>query len=316
MLVWDNHSCMPLRPDTGFLPQLERYRRQRVDVVSLNVTFDLMSLASSFEVLSAMRRWVCSSCDYALVKTLDDIQKEKAQGRMSVIFDIEGLKGIGSQLDLLDTYHALGVRWASPVYNRHNQFGGGCLDTDDTGITPLGRDLVERMNELGLVICASHTSRRTSLDLIEASNQPVVFSHSNGASLYPHPRNIDDEQIRACAATGGVVGINGIGIFIGRNDTSIEGIVRHICHVADLVGVAHGGISLDYAFNQKEVDDFFQNNRDLFPEEKFGSTLEMIAPEVFGALPSALAAQGMTTPEISLVLGGNWERVARTVWKV
>lgn len=101
-----------------------------------------------------------------------------------------------------------------------------------------------------------------------------------------------------------------------RLDTSIEGLVRHICHVADLVGVAHGGISLDYAFDQKEVDDFFQNNRDLFPEEKFGSTLEMIAPEVFGALPSALAAQGMTTPEISLVLGGNWERVARAVWKV
>ena len=315
MLIWDNHSCMSLRPDTGFLPQLDRYRRQKVDVVSLNVTFDLMSLASSFEVLSAMRRWVRDSHDYALVNTLDDVQMQRAQGRMSVIFDVEGLKGIGSQLDLLDTYHALGVRWASPVYNRGNQFGGGCLDSDDTGITLLGRDLVRRMNELGLVICASHTSRRTSLDLIEASSQPVIFSHSNAASVHRHPRNIDDEQIRACATSGGVVGINGIGIFMGRNDTSIESLVRHICHVADLVGVEHVGVSLDYAFDQKEVEGFFQNTRELFPVVEFGSTLEMIPPEVFGELPSVLAARGMTEREISLVLGGNWERVARTVWR-
>jgi membrane dipeptidase len=315
MLTWENHSCMPLRPAHDFMPQLSRYRDSGVDVVSLNVTFDLMDVESSFRVLSFMRQWVQCSDSYALGGTVAELESNKRQGKTSVVFDVEGLKGIGEQFDLLATYHALGVRWASPIYNRANQFGAGCMDTEDTGLTTLGRDLVRRMNELGMVACCSHTSRRASLDIIEASSQPVIFSHSNAHAVHAHPRNITDEQIRACAARGGVIGINGIGIFIGRNDTSIESFTRHICHVADLVGVEHVGVSLDHAFDLAELEGFFEAHRDLFPAEEYGNTLEMVPPEVFSRLPQALADCGMGEQDVRLVLGGNWERIAREVWR-
>lgn len=315
-LVWENHACMPLQAPHGFMPQLERYRNNGVQVVSLNVTFDLMDFESSIRVISFMRDWIAHSDDYRLGDTMPQIESNRRQGKTTIVFDIEGLKGIGQQLDLLDTYHALGgVRWASPVYNRSNQFGGGCMDGNDVGLSPLGRELVKRMNQVGMVVCCSHTSCQTSLDIMEASSQPTIFSHSNAHAIYAHPRNISDEQIKACAATGGVIGINGIGIFLEKNDASIPALTRHICHIADLVGVEHVGISLDYAFDLKEIESFFENNRDLFPLSEYGSTLEMIAPESFGRLSGALQKCGMTSKEIQSVLGGNWERIARTVWR-
>lgn len=314
-LVWENHSCMPLRPGHDFMPQLQRYRRSGVDVVSLNVTFDLMDFESSFRVLSFMRHWIAHSDDYALGLSVEQLQANKQAGKTSVVFDIEGLKSIGTQLDLLDTYHALGVRWASPIYNRANQFGGGCLDADGIGLSALGRDLVKAMNRLGMVVCCSHVSRRASLDIIQASSVPVIFSHSNADAVYPHPRNVTDEQIKACAARGGVVGINGIGIFLGKNDTSLQTFVRHICHVSGLVGAEHVGVSLDHAFDLQEVEGFFENNRDMFPVAEFGSTLEMVPPEIFGSLRQALAREGMSAREIQGVLGGNWQRIATEVWR-
>lgn len=314
-LVWENHSCMPLRAEHDFMPQLERYRQNGVDVVSLNITFDLMDFESSFRVVSFMRCWIGQSTDYGLGSSIEQIESNRLQGKTSVVFDIEGLKGIGQQLDLVETYHALGVRWASPIYNLTNQFGGGCMDRDETGLSDLGRDLVKRMNDVGMVVCCSHTSVQASLDIIETSSQPIIFSHSNANAVYAHPRNITDLQIKACAARGGVVGINGIGIFLGNNDTSMETFSRHICHVASLVGVEHVGVSLDYAFDLKEIEAFLEGNRDVFPMNEFGSTLKMVAPETFGILPDTLAARGMNQREIQLVLGGNWERIARTVWR-
>lgn len=297
------------------MPQLERYRNSGVQVVSLNITFDLMDFESSFRVISFMRHWIEQSADYRLGGSMQQIESNRREGKTSVVFDIEGLKGIGQQLELIDTYHALGVRWASPVYNRANQFGGGCMDGDNMGLSTLGYDLVKRMNRIGMVVCCSHTNCQTSLDIIETSSQPTIFSHSNVDAIYPHPRNISNLQIKACAARGGVIGVNGIGIFLGKNDTSIETLTRHICYIAELVGVEHVGVSLDYAFDLEEIEGFFENNRHLFPINEYGSTLDMVAPEAFALLPAALGARGMTPREIQLVLGGNWERIARTVWQ-
>jgi membrane dipeptidase len=206
------------------------------------------------------------------------------------------------------------MRWAAPIYNRNNQFGGGCLDGDE-GLTSLGNALVRQMNSAGMTICCSHVGERTSLEIMEASERPVIFSHSNAAALHRHPRNISDTQIRACAETGGVVGINGVGIFLGNNETRPSTVARHICYVADRVGIEHVGIGLDYAFDLAELESFFATNRDMFPEEEYGNTREIVPPERFQHLASELAESGMHAIEIDLVLGGNWQRIARQVWR-
>jgi hypothetical protein len=122
------------------------------------------------------------------------------------------------------------------AYNRSNRVGGGCQD-EDMGLTPFGRDVVQEMERLDMLVCLSHTGHRTARDVLAMAQRPVIFSHSNPATLRPYPRNIPDELIRACAETGGVVGISGIGAFLGDNDSRSEIYARHIDHVVKLVGV-------------------------------------------------------------------------------
>src|SRR3546814_17099767 len=95
--------------------------------------------------------------------------------------------------------------------------------------------------------------------------QPVIFSHSNPRVIHDHPRNITDEQIRACAATGGVINISGIGIFLGNNDNSTETYLRHVRYIADLVGTQHVGLGLDYVFDNKELDEYVTSSPHIFP---------------------------------------------------
>ena len=111
-----------------------------------------------------------------------------------------------------------------------------------------------RRDEPGRVLVdATHCSLRTTFELFETSSAPVVFSHSVPLAVRKHERNVSDEQMRACAATNGVVGINGVGIFLGENDASTRAIVRAIDYAVEVVGPAHVGIGLDYVFDQDEA---------------------------------------------------------------
>jgi membrane dipeptidase len=141
--------------------------------------------------------------------------------------DIEGAKAIDDQVSLIQFYYDLGVRWMLIAYNRANLAGGGCLE-EDTGLTEFGAQAIDEMARVGMVTCCSHTGERTSLEVIEHSKSPVIFSHSNPRALLDHPRNIRDHVIRACAAKGRLIGINGVGVFLGPNDTRSEMVARHI----------------------------------------------------------------------------------------
>lgn len=314
-LVWDNHGCLPLRADDAFMGELERYRKSGYDVASINVSFDIMDFDNGFKVISFFRSWIkCHSDKYRLVSNTKEILENKKLGVLSVVFDLEGLNAIGDQVDLIEMYYDLGVRWALVAYNKNNLAGGGCLD-EDCGLTEFGREVVKRMDQIGMVVCCSHTGHRTVKDVLDIAQGPIIFSHSNPSSLWQHPRNISDNLIRDCASTGGVVGINGVGIFLGKNDISTETVARNIAYVADLVGAEHVGLSLDYAFDPEEISDFFKNNRDMFPEDEFGDSLDIVEPERLPQIRMQLEKMGFHQSEISNILGGNWFRVADRVWK-
>src|SRR5579859_6509345 len=111
-VVWDNHGCMPLRADESFLPQLERYRQAGVNVASLNVGFAEMSWVEHLRVLTFMRRWIALRPEtYCLVSKVEDIHRCKADGRLGITFDIEGMYPVQSDLSLVQTFYELGVRW-------------------------------------------------------------------------------------------------------------------------------------------------------------------------------------------------------------
>jgi membrane dipeptidase len=317
-LVWDNHGCMPLRPDDeDFLPQLARYRAAGVDVVSLNVGFDAVPWENTVRILAHFRSWVRRHSDrYALIETVDDIEVARRNGKLAVTFDIEGGGALDGRLEMVELYYNLGVRWMLFAYNKNNLLGGGCKD-DDSGLTAFGGEVLAEMERVGMVPCCSHTGYRTTMQVMERARGPVIFSHSNPAALWPHRRNIGDQAIKACAATGGVVGINGIGLFLGHNDASTETIVRHIDYVVQLVGPNHVGIGLDYVFDQEELETFVRKNPEIFPPSEYGNAPQaFVRPEQLPEIVEHLSRLGYDEAALSAILGGNHLRVARQTWRL
>jgi membrane dipeptidase len=317
-LVWDNHGCMPLRPDDeAFLPQLARYRAAGVDVAIINVGFGEQGVEEHLRMLAHFRRWIGARPDeYVLIDTVDDIALARATGRLAIAFDIEGANAVGDQASLVQLYYDLGVRWMLMAYNRNNRVGGGCHD-EDSGLTPFGRGVLDEMARVGMVPCCTHTGYRTARDVFDYFPGPVIFSHSNPRAIYDHPRNVPDDLLHACAVSGGVVAINGIGIFLGKNDASTETFLRHVDHVVQTIGPDHVGIGLDYVFDRAELDEYLTKMRSTFPPGMGydDSGFAMVEPERIPAIVEGMIGLGYDEATIGGVLGGNLLRVARQSWK-
>ena len=230
-------------------------------------------------------------------------------------FDIEGANALGDQLSLIQLYYDLDVRWMLMADNQPNRVGGGCQGTDE-GLTALGRAVVAEMERVGMQVCVSHTGHRTLREVFDIATRPVIFSHSNCAALHPHPRNIPDELIRACAATSGVVGINGVGVFLGHNDISSATYARHVDHVVQLVGPEHVSIALDYVFDTQELEEQVQQMKDTFPPGLgYAQSPRFAPPEQLEEIFSTLQGWGYGEGSLKALLGGNLLRLARQVWK-
>ena len=316
-LVWDHHTCMPLRPqDERFLPQLARHKQAGFDMVTVNVGFGDMGVEEHLCMLAALRRWfLARPDDYLLVDTADDIERARDCGRLGISFDIEGANAIGEQLSLVQLYRDLGVRWMLLAYNRNSRAAGGCQD-EDGGLTPFGSEVVAEMERVGMQVCLSHTGHRSVRDVLAIATRPVIFSHSNCDAVHAHPRNIPDDLIRACAATGGVVGINGVGIFLGHNDISSAAFARHVDHAVQLVGPKHVSIALDYVFDMQELDDYMLKMQHTFPPG-LGYELgaRFVPPEQIGEIVATLQGWGYADDDLRAILGGNLMRLAREVWQ-
>ena len=312
-LVWDNHTCMPLRPDDSFLPQLQRFREAGVNVASVNVYFDhFIEWHEGVKVLAFMRKWILERPDdYVLVASVEDILDAKKDGKLAIHFDFEGMEALDGDASLVKTYYDLGVRWMLIAYNRNNRAGGGCMD-DDSGLTDFGRRVIEEAARVGILICCSHTGEQTCMDVFEQTQNPVLLSHSNPKSMCDHPRNVSDAVMVACGETGGLVGITGYGLFLVNGDTNPDNIVRHIDYAVNLVGPEHVALGMDYVFDKEELK-IFLGNKNLFP---FDSTdMTMTSPEEMPALTEAMLRFGYPEETIRGILGENLLRVARQVWK-
>lgn len=323
-LVWDNHACLQHETDDRFMPEVNRWPDSGVDMIVISVGFDVIPWQHTFRVLAIMRHWFLAHSDsFVLAHTADDIATAKREGKTAVAFNIEGTVAIQDQISLLRLYYDLGVRWMSIAYNLNNAAGGGCHD-DDPGLSDFGRRVVDEMAEVGMVTCCTHTGYETARAVIDYSPNPVIFSHSNARALTDHPRNIPDDLMKACADKGGVVGINGIGIFIGDQKASIESMVGHLDYTVQLLGADHVSIALDFSVDSSTLDIDLTKPSDLLPAnfEKFfppgygyESGVSIIRPEQFPEITEALLRLNYAETDIRKILGENLLRLARQVWK-
>jgi membrane dipeptidase len=313
-IVWDNHGCLPLRIDAAFLPQLERYRRAGVTIVSINVGYGDMTWPEHLRILSFMRQWIAQRPEsYRLVSQVQEIHRCKADGKLGIVFDVEGMSAIQEDVSLVQTFYELGVRWMLIAYNRNNKAGGGCLD-EDGGLSAVGRAIIDEMERVGMVLCLSHAGARTAAEALDYAGNPPIFSHSNPAGDTPHPRNVGDELMRACARKGGVIGLSGIGTFLGASADLVPCLLRQLRYCIDLVGVEHVGLGLDYVFDRAELDEHVRRNPTQHAPGIDGG-LSMIEPESIGAVAEGLARDNLTGAQIRGVLGENWLRIATRLWR-
>ena len=307
MIVWEAHACLPLHPQADFAP-IDRLHAAGVNYVSINIGMDMNPLPQVMSVIGAFRGVIRAHPErYILARRIDDIERAAATGKLAIGFDLEGAMPLLEQPSMVTLYRDLGVRQMHFAYNRNNSAAGGCHDVEQ-GLTPLGRRLVAAVNEAGVLMDCSHTGRRASLEIMDTSVKPVIFSHSNPLALVEHGRNVTDEQIRACAATGGVVCVSGVSGFLGTRSPTADDVARHAAYVAQLVGVEHVGVGLDISFHQDGIDDTPPGEFDAtywWPKsagyDRAIQRMTYTPIETWEVLADALQRTGMTGDDAALV---------------
>jgi membrane dipeptidase len=181
-----------------------------------------------------------------IVYKYEDMQKILENNRIPIILGIEGLSGLKGNISIVDMLYRIGLRHASVTWNEENEFGTGMgSENSDRGLTKKGVELIDRMEALGMIVDVSHSNEKTFWDIYENSRRPFIASHSNAYELCNSGRNLKDDQIKAIADRGGVIGINGWR-FVDNSNSTIERFVDHIDYIERLVGFDHVGLGFDF----------------------------------------------------------------------
>ena len=295
---------------------LPRFARSGFTFVSLTVGMDWTSLEQTVRHIAAeTARFRCQPDTYILATTVADIRRAKREGKLAVGFHFQGTNPVDRDINMLRVYRALGVGQMLLAYNEKNHVGDGCHERTDAGLSRFGLRLIEEMNRVGIILDCTHTGYRSTMEAMEATRAPCIFSHSVAHALKPHDRNIRDDQVRACAATGGVIGINGVGLFLADNDASPGVLANHIDHIARLAGPQHIALGLDLVYYMDSMLARWRTNRDRYPRGYPEPPWHFFQPEDVALLVDELLCRGYGDHDVRGILGENYLRIAQAVWK-
>lgn len=185
--------------------------------------------------------------DLGIAKNYKDIKNNLKKSKISALLSLEGADGV-YDLSILRILYRLGFRIITLTWNQRNHIADGIGEAvANGGITNFGKDMINEMNNLGILIDVSHICERSFWDVIDNTEDPIVASHSNSRFICDNKRNLTDEQIKALAENGGVIGVNFCPSFLSKNDDpGYEDIAKHIEHVIGLVGSDHLGLGSDF----------------------------------------------------------------------
>ena len=317
IFVWDNLLTWG-PPDYGDSNQINRYQKAGINLVNLSVClFGQPSAGFALKRIAALKGEINKYDNMMLCKTVNDILNAKSAGKIALILNFQETLPFEDDINLISVFYELGIRQALLVYNIKNCVGGGCADPTDRGLSHFGRRVIKKMNRVGMIIDGSHSSYRTTMEAMEICDGPFIFSHSNAYAVFPHYRNIRDDQIKACAKTGGVIGINGVGEFLDDIDATSESMFRHLDYMVQLVGPEHVGIGLDFVLDYKKFWLSVMPETDTWPTlpGKKRIITKFAAPEQLIEITEHMLKKGYKESDIKKILGENFSRVARQVWK-
>src|SRR5699024_9235401 len=261
-----------------------------------------------------------------IVHNYGDLVKAKKENKLGIILSLQGADSIEHDLRYVTLLHKLGVRIIQITYNQRNNLGDGVFEPNDLGLTRFGQQAIYEMNRLGIVVDLSHVGHKTSLDAIETSTDPVIFSHSNVKKLCDNPRNLSDEQIKAATEKGGIIGLCPHSVFCIKDNSSrptVDDFIDHIEYVMNLTGKDdHVGIGTDrwmrptmgYEIVRKE----FEQTLPGFFGSFSGNEKQVKGFNYYDEwenLIETLLKRNFTNNQISKILGGNLSRLFQQIWK-
>jgi membrane dipeptidase len=249
-----------------------------------------------------------------------DIARAKREGKTGIVLGFQNISAFEDQVGYVQLFKELGVGIAQLAYNTQNYVGSGCYESQDSGLSDFGREIVAEMNRVGMLCDLSHVGAVTSQDTILASTKPVCYSHCLPAGLKAHPRNKSDEALRFIADKGGFIGVTMFPPFLAKGvKSTVDDYIAAIDYVVNLAGEENVGIGTD--FTQGQPDEFFEwithdkgNAREL---TQFGEIINPQGIRTIGEFPNITAAMeraGWSEPRIRKIMGENWVRLLTEVW--
>jgi membrane dipeptidase len=262
------------------------------------------------------------------IKTVADIRAAKADGRLGLIYGFQDATMLGEDVNRVDLFQRFGLRIIQLTYNRRNLLGDGCLEEANAGLSTFGRAVVDRMNATGVVVDLGHCGQRTTADAIAVSRKPVAISHSGCSAVAPNPRSKRDEELRAMADKGGVIGIYMMPFLRTKGQPMAEDLVRHIEHAIQVCGEDHVGIGSDLSISPHVVTPEYAKRHREFVEQRRRAGIsapgedaevflfipDLNSPRRIEMIAERLLARKHGTSRVEKLVGGNFARLFAEVW--
>ena len=199
-------------------------------------------------ILKNMKDEMAETEDFVLVHNTAEIEAARKAGKFCVLLGLEGLAGIGEDIDRIHELYDIGCRHAMLTWNEENALATGVKGTPDRGVTELGKKAIKLIQDKKMILDVSHLNEKSFWDVINATTAPILASHSNAKALAGAARNLTDDQLLAIRDTKGLVGLNAFGDFISEvhAEQDVDHLVKHASYIADKIGVEHLGFGFDF----------------------------------------------------------------------
>ena len=254
------------------------------------------------------------------IDSAGDLDRVKSSGKIGILIGVQNSEHFRTTEDVT-RFYGWGQRVSQLTYNTRNMIGNGSTERRDEGLSDFGVAIVQKMNEVGMIVDVSHCGDKTSLDAFEVSKKPVLVTHSNARALNPgHPRCKPDEVIKKVGETGSVMGITGVRMFVkGAEPTTLEDALNHFDYVAKMIGIEHVGVGSDI-----DLDGYDDMPPELNKQLRAGYKgsygfrekidIDTIAhPKRMFDITEGLIKRGYSNDQILGVLGGNFKRVMKVI---
>jgi membrane dipeptidase len=246
-----------------------------------------------------------------------DVRRAKQEGKLAVLLGVQNGTSIDSDIRNLDNLYEKGLRCIQLTYNSRNLLGDGCTERTNCGLSDFGVAVVEKMNELGMLVDLSHCGEATSRDGIEFSKKPPAFTHTMCKAIHDHVRAKSDDQMRAMSEKGGMTGILTLGYFVGPEGVTVENYLNHVDHAVKVCGIEHVGLATDYQIRGIEAsstrENWYEPRLRIFKPSyrvRWPPWIpELDKPDRFRVVTRALERRGYKTGDIEKLIGLNWLRL-------